>query len=1202
MRKGFRAATTRLLVPAAVVLILVFATVGAGFADYSAWHYSKNIDVNSGACARVDAPVELQASFTEWLAAAGGSGKTLDLHSIRVVEYASAARTTVVGEKPSQFDRGADFDATANAAGEVVWILDGSTPDSTTRYYTIYFDVTQNGTKTAPNYTTNLSWNPSTSAVETGGFRATYSPNSGGIRRLESKLSGAAKVMWDVDEGDWWRMGQWHTLNEPDSGWIDSWGGKSAVNTVVAGPVRVTVTSVNNEGRTLWTMVRKYYAGSSPTPYWRAAIKAEKNPGAPGQGLVWLKRVVWNNIGGATRTLVPPMNYGGWTTHHLVYEHGPDGGVGTASSFDYLPNSSEEWDGSTHYWADSQYDCWGETWRIKAYPIVMHYAFVVHGGTSAASGEAAMMAAHEDYNNPVLVAVQNTGTLTGTVVGFTTGEPVAGAIVRLRSGSFSATTYASASGAFSISGAPVGSATFSVKAANYDALMDTVSISAGINNTNVMLYPNEYIDLRSTSLGGGANWLLGKDINSGGPVNPPYDDFSAVGADESAFVPTEVPSDWDMQQGTATAIYGWLRTHITVPASWAGKNLRLKNYRGDDVDAAYFNGTKIGQVGGFPPDDDPRNIGKTIWAWAIAREYWVPSSVVNYGGDNVIAIRIWDPANPGGIPVGAPILEVAPPSAVVTGVVSGGAGPIAGASVYIEGVGTTTTSGSGVYTFPYVIGDVYKVKATAFGYKDKTLTIDVSDTGTFTQNIVLENAGAIVGTVTRAGVPLANCRVHVTGPTPASMLTNSSGQYAISVLPGSYQVLFNALNVVPRTESVTVSSTATLNVDLQFGVTPVYDAFAGSSLDTSKWDLWNMEPLESGDAVVTVANGVASVEVAKHRGGMLSKTYFPKICTHEVIFPREYVGPNQIMSLYGGSGEWGNFVEMANEGFIGENRRVAVYGTISSGWSAAVSPTYPMSVAMVRTDRYYDFYINGEYRHSDTTVGVPDAARMYLYGYEYAVGETIAYFSSVCAGTPVAPVATGVGGCRASAAGTAVSISGAVVSASFADAFWIQNTDRSAGIKVISAANPTPGQVVNVVGRLVRINKEAAIQAVSVAPAGSATVPEPVAFNSRTAAGMDGAGASVQGLRVTMFGTYTGETMDDEGFITGLFLDDGSSLPGDGTCKGFYVPIERDWVLGFWFPPYSGQFVTVTGVLTVDTSTGSPLPAVRPQSYTDILY
>jgi hypothetical protein len=43
-------------------------------------------------------------------------------------------------------------DAQTNAIGNLKWIMNGATPAGTTRYYNVYFDILENGTKEAPDY------------------------------------------------------------------------------------------------------------------------------------------------------------------------------------------------------------------------------------------------------------------------------------------------------------------------------------------------------------------------------------------------------------------------------------------------------------------------------------------------------------------------------------------------------------------------------------------------------------------------------------------------------------------------------------------------------------------------------------------------------------------------------------------------------------------------------------------------------------------------------------------------------------------------------------------------------------------------------------------------------------------------------------------------------------------------------------------
>jgi hypothetical protein len=51
----------------------------------------------------------------------------------------------------------------------------------------------------------------------------------------------------------------------------------------------------------------------------------------------------------------------------------------------------------------------------------------------------------------------------------------------------------------------------------------------------------------------------------------------------------------------------------------------------DDADITYFNGKEIGRMG-----------DEKTTAWNQERRYIVPAEIINYGWDNVIAIRVYN--------------------------------------------------------------------------------------------------------------------------------------------------------------------------------------------------------------------------------------------------------------------------------------------------------------------------------------------------------------------------------------------------------------------------------------------------------------------------------------------------------------------------------------------------------------------------------
>ena len=122
------------------------------------WHYRFKIEINSSYYDRANWPIEKKINFTSLLEQLNVSG-TFDINSTRLFEYNSDGR--LLYEVPSQFDVDTGFNATTNAYGTLVFIMNGTTQTNTKRYYYVYFDIIENGIKEKPSYATNIvySWN-----------------------------------------------------------------------------------------------------------------------------------------------------------------------------------------------------------------------------------------------------------------------------------------------------------------------------------------------------------------------------------------------------------------------------------------------------------------------------------------------------------------------------------------------------------------------------------------------------------------------------------------------------------------------------------------------------------------------------------------------------------------------------------------------------------------------------------------------------------------------------------------------------------------------------------------------------------------------------------------------------------------------------------------------------------------------------------
>jgi hypothetical protein len=70
----------------------------------------------------------------------------------------------------------------------------------------------------------------------------------------------------------------------------------------------------------------------------------------------------------------------------------------------------------------------------------------------------------------------------------------------------------------------------------------------------------------------------------------------------------------------------------------------------------------------------------------------------------------------------------------------------------------------------------------------------------------------------------------------------------------------------------------------------------------------------------------------------------------------------------------------------------------------------------------------------------------------------------------------GVGQARALPDGSTVEIAGPIVTSSFTDAYYVENTDRCAAIKLLTSQTPAAGSKVNAAGRIATVNGERTLQ------------------------------------------------------------------------------------------------------------------------------
>ncbi|MEN6521687.1 MAG: hypothetical protein ABFD46_11135 [Armatimonadota bacterium] len=505
----------------------------------------------------------------------------------------------------------------------------------------------------------------------------------------------------------------------------------------------------------------------------------------------------------------------------------------------------------------------------------------------------------------------------------------------------------------------------------------------------------------------------------------------------------------------------------------------------------------------------------------------------------------------------------------------------------------------------------------------------------------------VTGTVTRGGIPCPNVRVVITDDiTYSSGRTGADGTYTIEGSPmGISRVIFNAVNAVPKIiYNVDILANPIQNADLQYGYTPLVDDFSSAEVDTTnRWSFFNAYPYPDASApdstVSITSQGWLQITASRKRGGIKSITTFPSIAAFECTIPQKATTGymQQGMGIKGASSDLTQLICIEDQA----SSSVTVpyinccYGTDSTSNPSKVwSPTsmywgsayqYPCRLTILRTMDDYDYFINGTWLAEKTFfMNIADNAYLYLYGISSSSTSTAltnAFFDDVRAGAGLAIAATTVSGAKTTSEGDMVTIPEAVVTASFPGCFWIENTDRSSGIKVICNASsvagennsPAIGDKVLVSGKIIKSNSEISIYADNIVYTGRVTPPAPVGITGKVAAECNKAGAAAQGLFVKIAGNITHVDTDATNYVTGYCLDDGSGVVttvGLQQYKGIYVIMDP----AFKYTTddiKENDFQIVSGPLTIYANSGVPVPAVKSipvvepaafKSYNDFFY
>ena len=224
-----------------------------------------------------------------------------------------------------------------------------------------------------------------------------------------------------------------------------------------------------------------------------------------------------------------------------------------------------------------------------------------------------------------------------------------------------------------------------------------------------------------------------------------------------------------------------------------------------------------------------------------------------------------------------------------------------------------------------------------------------------------------------------------------------------------------------------------------------------------------------------------------------------------------------------------------------------------------------------------------------------------LYGSQTLTGKTVTVAQTIiCNFTLAAPQAlNSVAQAKAIADGTAVSLAQKVISRKGAAAFWVQEADRSCGIKVNGTTTGSEGDRVNVAGALATENGERVLSTPEIGSLTSGAAPRPLGMSNRDLGGAPlgsytpGAGSAEGpnnvGLLVACCGRVTYSAADH------FYIDDRSAHSDGSGHAGVKV------VTGSLTAPAVGRFERVAGISGLEPNGPSYTPVLRVLRQGDIL-
>lgn len=144
-------------------------------------------------------------------------------------------------------------------------------------------------------------------------------------------------------------------------------------------------------------------------------------------------------------------------------------------------------------------------------------------------------------------------------------------------------------------------------------------------------------------------------------------EWKQLNFDDSQWATIKTTVRWEEQGYLRYNGYAWYRIKFTLPSSmlhtavWKD-SLSFLMTKVDDVDETFLNGVKIGQTGSLPTD-----AGGAKGKWSVNRIYNLAANnpIIHWGKENVIAVRVYDISDKGGMFGEGPVVRMMTPRDVV---------------------------------------------------------------------------------------------------------------------------------------------------------------------------------------------------------------------------------------------------------------------------------------------------------------------------------------------------------------------------------------------------------------------------------------------------------------------------------------------------------------------------------------------------------